>query len=103
MTGTKSSRYQMASLVKPDALCHGNPNRDPKYAFITEEKAAQALAHARRNHEALGAEKVEDRYYPCPYGTSSLVPFNARVDLSDIVEHFHLTSQPPRADDEEQS
>jgi len=90
----------LASLVKPDAICYGNPNR-AKYAFVTEGKAAKALEHARANHSHLGAGKIEERYYECPYkGTDKLVPFNVRVDLTNTVTHYHLTSQLARPNEE---
>lgn len=89
----------MLGLVKPDAICHGNPLR-PKHAFITEGKAAKALFNARANHELVGTGKIEERYYLCPHGTNSLAPYNARIDLSGVVEHYHLTSQPARPDEE---
>lgn len=96
----KGGGGHMLGLVKPDAICHGNPLR-LKHAFITEGKAAKALFNARANHELTGEWKTEERYYRCDYSTEFLAPYNARVDLTGTVEHFHLTSQPARPDSEE--
>ena len=94
-----ASGRPLAPLIKPDAICHGNPLH-PKHAFVTEGKAAQALRNAQANHRALG-EKVEERFYECDYGNAHLVAYSPRVDLSKAHTHYHLTSQPARPGAEE--
>lgn len=64
-------RPSVERLVVPDGKC-----RTGKAMYSTEDKAARALAAAKRDRNRSGSGHVEERYYLCP-----------------ICDGFHLTSR----------
>lgn len=58
---------RLDKIILPDGQCMFQSNR-PKARFATEEKAAQALAHAQKVRARTGSMRVEKRYYACPEG-----------------------------------
>jgi hypothetical protein len=71
----------MPDRVEPDGWCRSY-SPDPKAAFFTEGKAYAALLVSAARHRILATEKLEERFYPCPFGAQYGMP----------ARHFHLTS-----------
>lgn len=74
---------KMPERVEPDAWCRSY-TPDPKAAFFTEGKAYAALLVSAERHKVLASEKLETRFYLCPFGAQHGMP----------AKHFHLTSLP---------
>lgn len=58
-------RPPLEKIVMPDGQCHFPNRRKPKVTFLTEEKAAKALAQAQAKRRSLGDTRYERRYYRC--------------------------------------
>jgi hypothetical protein len=72
---------KMPDRIEPDGWCRSY-QPDPKAAFFTEGKAYKALQVSAARHRVLASEKLESRFYPCPFGAQYGMP----------AKHFHLTS-----------